>query len=192
MVKEQIIGLIKAEDCARRRGWLRLRWLAVACRVCGQRFPGDRASKLTNIRLRKSTPEILISAMCTASTVRASGCQNKRAARDDRFRSFAGTAMRSSSAFRRRSGKTKEPDVSYILAAAEEIKQAPARRTADHSRINYLSRNNGRSSAADVCGHRTRSSTSDFLLAFSPERVDPGNPDFQTHNIPKVGWRRDA
>jgi UDP-N-acetyl-D-glucosamine dehydrogenase len=27
---------------------------------------------------------------------------------------------------------------------------------------------------------------SDFLLAFSPERVDPGNPDFQTHNIPKV------
>jgi UDP-N-acetyl-D-glucosamine dehydrogenase len=26
----------------------------------------------------------------------------------------------------------------------------------------------------------------DFLLAFSPERVDPGNPDFQTNNIPKV------
>ena len=26
----------------------------------------------------------------------------------------------------------------------------------------------------------------DFFLAFSPERVDPGNPTFQTHNIPKV------
>src|ERR1043166_4218085 len=26
----------------------------------------------------------------------------------------------------------------------------------------------------------------DFLLAFSPERVDPGNPQFQTHNIQKV------
>jgi UDP-N-acetyl-D-glucosamine dehydrogenase len=26
----------------------------------------------------------------------------------------------------------------------------------------------------------------EFLLAFSPERVDPGNPQFQTHNIPKV------
>src|SRR5437764_10095573 len=26
----------------------------------------------------------------------------------------------------------------------------------------------------------------DFLLAFSPERVDPGNPQFKTHNIPKV------
>jgi UDP-N-acetyl-D-glucosamine dehydrogenase len=26
----------------------------------------------------------------------------------------------------------------------------------------------------------------DFYLAFSPEREDPGNPDFQTHQIPKV------
>src|SRR5205814_6187077 len=26
----------------------------------------------------------------------------------------------------------------------------------------------------------------DFFLAFSPERVDPGNPNFQTRNIPKV------
>ena len=26
----------------------------------------------------------------------------------------------------------------------------------------------------------------DFFLAFSPERVDPGNPKFQTHNVPKV------
>jgi UDP-N-acetyl-D-glucosamine dehydrogenase len=26
----------------------------------------------------------------------------------------------------------------------------------------------------------------DFYLAFSPERVDPGNPQFQTKNIPKV------
>ena len=26
----------------------------------------------------------------------------------------------------------------------------------------------------------------DFFLCFSPERVDPGNPQFQTENIPKV------
>ena len=25
----------------------------------------------------------------------------------------------------------------------------------------------------------------DFFIAFSPERVDPGNPNFQTHNVPK-------
>ena len=32
------------------------------------------------------------------------------------------------------------------------------------------------------------------MLAFSPERVDPGNPQFQTHNIPKVvgGVTRDS
>ena len=26
----------------------------------------------------------------------------------------------------------------------------------------------------------------DFFLAFSPERVDPGNPTFNTRNVPKV------
>jgi UDP-N-acetyl-D-glucosamine dehydrogenase len=26
----------------------------------------------------------------------------------------------------------------------------------------------------------------DFFLAFSPERVDPGNPSYTTHNVPKV------
>jgi UDP-N-acetyl-D-glucosamine dehydrogenase len=26
----------------------------------------------------------------------------------------------------------------------------------------------------------------DFFLAFSPERVDPGNPTYRTHNVPKV------
>jgi UDP-N-acetyl-D-glucosamine dehydrogenase len=26
----------------------------------------------------------------------------------------------------------------------------------------------------------------DFFLAFSPERVDPGNPTYNTHNVPKV------
>ncbi len=32
----------------------------------------------------------------------------------------------------------------------------------------------------------------DFYLAFSPERVDPGNPTYQTHNIPKVVGGFDA
>ena len=26
----------------------------------------------------------------------------------------------------------------------------------------------------------------DFFLCFSPERIDPGNPKYHTHNIPKV------
>ena len=32
----------------------------------------------------------------------------------------------------------------------------------------------------------------DFFLAFSPERVDPGNPTFNTHNVPKVVGGVDA
>src|SRR6266545_1067341 len=81
--------------------------------------------------------------------------------------------------------KTKEPDVSYILAAAEEIKKRLHRGqliilesttypgTTDEVLLPMFEETGLR---LDV----------DFLLAFSPERVDPGNPHFQTHNIPKV------
>jgi UDP-N-acetyl-D-glucosamine dehydrogenase len=81
--------------------------------------------------------------------------------------------------------KTKEPDISYILAAAEEIKKNLRRGqliilesttypgTTDEVLLPML----------EETGHEL---DRDFLLAFSPERVDPGNPQFQTHNIPKV------
>src|SRR2546430_4607415 len=81
--------------------------------------------------------------------------------------------------------KTKEPDVSYILAAAEEIKKRLRRGqlvilesttypgTTDEVLLPML----------EETGLRL---DEDFLLGFSPERVDPGNPKFQTHNIPKV------
>lgn len=81
--------------------------------------------------------------------------------------------------------KTKEPDISYILAAAEQVK-------------NYL-----HSPQLIVLESTTYPGTTDevllpmleetgltfdtdFFLAFSPERVDPGNKQYQTHNIPKV------
>ncbi|PYS76554.1 MAG: UDP-N-acetyl-D-glucosamine dehydrogenase, partial [Acidobacteria bacterium] len=60
--------------------------------------------------------------------------------------------------------KTKEPDISYILAAASEI-QKRLRRGFEERGLKL---------------------DEDFLLAFSPERVDPGNPQFHTDNIPKV------
>src|SRR5436190_5165746 len=81
--------------------------------------------------------------------------------------------------------KTKEPDVSFILSAAEEIRQRLRRGqlvilesttypgTTDEVLLPMLS----------ATGLKL---DEDFLLAFSPERVDPGNPEFQTHNIPKV------
>jgi UDP-N-acetyl-D-glucosamine dehydrogenase len=81
--------------------------------------------------------------------------------------------------------KTKEPDVSYILAALEEIQSTlrPGQLivlesttypgTTDEILLPALEENGLRLDA-------------DFFLAFSPERVDPGNPTFQTRNITKV------
>lgn len=39
---------------------------------------------------------------------------------------------------------------------------------------------------AEAAGGRPQALGPDFLLAFSPEREDPGNPQFQTHQIPKL------
>ncbi len=81
--------------------------------------------------------------------------------------------------------KTKDPDMSYIDAACREIAQyihpgmlvilesTTYPGTTDELVLPMLER-----SGLKV-GH-------DFFLCFSPERVDPGNPQFQTVNIPKV------
>jgi UDP-N-acetyl-D-glucosamine dehydrogenase len=81
--------------------------------------------------------------------------------------------------------KTKEPDVSYILAAAEEIKKHL------HSGQLIVLESTTYPGTTDEVLLPMFEATglkldNDFLLAFSPERVDPGNPEFQTHNIPKV------
>jgi UDP-N-acetyl-D-glucosamine dehydrogenase len=81
--------------------------------------------------------------------------------------------------------KTKEPDVSYILAAAEEIKQRLHR-----GQLIILESTTYPGTTDEVLLPMFEETglklDDDFLLAFSPERVDPGNPEFQTHNIPKV------
>ena len=81
--------------------------------------------------------------------------------------------------------KTKEPDVSFILAAAEEIKK--------HLRpgqLVILESTTYPGTTDEVLlpmlAETGLKLDEDFLLAFSPERVDPGNLEFQTHNIPKV------
>ncbi len=82
-------------------------------------------------------------------------------------------------------GKTRDPDISYIVAATDEIAA------------------NMKDGALVILESTTYPGTTDevilpkleetgrkvgegFFLAFSPERVDPGNPDYQTKNIPKV------
>ena len=81
--------------------------------------------------------------------------------------------------------KTKEPDVSYILAAAEEIQKRLRR-----GQLIILESTTYPGTTDEVLLQMLEETglklDEDFLLAFSPERVDPGNPEFKTHNIPKV------
>src|SRR5260370_30549975 len=81
--------------------------------------------------------------------------------------------------------KTKEPHVSHILAAAEEIKQRLRR-----GQLVVLESTTYPGTTDEVLLPMLADTglklDEDFLLALSPERVDPGNPEFQTHNIPKV------
>jgi UDP-N-acetyl-D-glucosamine dehydrogenase len=81
--------------------------------------------------------------------------------------------------------KTKDPDMSYIVSACEEIvrylhpgmliilESTTYPGTTDELVLPMLSK-----SGLEV--------GKDFFLCFSPERVDPGNPKYQTSNIPKV------
>ena len=81
--------------------------------------------------------------------------------------------------------KTKEPDISYILAAAEQVK------TYLHSpQLVVLESTTYPGTTDEVLLPMLKETglalDKDFYLAFSPERVDPGNKQYQTHNIPKV------
>jgi len=63
----------------------------------------------------------------------------------------------------------REPDLSFIRGTAETI--------SPHRAAQAVTDN-----AVEV----SEAAAGDFLLAFSPEREDPGNKDFKTHQIPKV------
>jgi UDP-N-acetyl-D-glucosamine dehydrogenase len=81
--------------------------------------------------------------------------------------------------------KTKDPDMSYIVAAGKEIQKYMRR-----GQLIILESTTYPGTTDEVLKPMFEEKgfklDEDFLLAFSPERVDPGNPQFQTHNIPKV------
>jgi UDP-N-acetyl-D-glucosamine dehydrogenase len=81
--------------------------------------------------------------------------------------------------------KTKDPDMSYIIAAGEEIQKymRPGQLMILESTTYPGTTDEVLLPMFEEKGFKL---DKDFLLAFSPERVDPGNPQFQTHNIPKV------
>src|SRR3954467_743577 len=81
--------------------------------------------------------------------------------------------------------KFKDPDVSYIVAATEAVKGTLRRGQAIilESTTYPGTTREILQPALESTGLRVGE---DFFLAFSPERVDPGNPTWQTRNTPKV------
>lgn len=81
--------------------------------------------------------------------------------------------------------KTKEPDVSYILAAAEKIEA-----TLRPGQLIILESTTYPGTTDEVLrpmfDAKGLTLDQDYFLAFSPERIDPGNERFNTKNIPKV------
>lgn len=81
--------------------------------------------------------------------------------------------------------KTRDPDISYIVSAVEEIQ------TRLHEQMLIILESTTYPGTTEEVILPMLESDSfkvgrDFYLGFSPERVDPGNPRFGTHNIPKV------
>jgi UDP-N-acetyl-D-glucosamine dehydrogenase len=81
--------------------------------------------------------------------------------------------------------KFKDPDVSYIVAATETVKQAlrPGQAVILESTTYPGTTREIMLPALESTGLKVGS---DFFLAFSPERVDPGNQVWTTRNTPKV------
>jgi UDP-N-acetyl-D-glucosamine dehydrogenase len=81
--------------------------------------------------------------------------------------------------------KTKDPDMSYIVRACEEIKKHfPAGKLVILESTTYPGTTD--ELLLPMLAGDDLKVGQDFFLCFSPERVDPGNEKYQTRNIPKV------
>jgi UDP-N-acetyl-D-glucosamine dehydrogenase len=82
-------------------------------------------------------------------------------------------------------GKTKDPDMSFVVAATESV----AKRLRPGQLIVLESTTYPGTTEELLLPVLSRSGLrvgEDFFLAFSPERVDPGNPVYGVRNTPKV------
>jgi UDP-N-acetyl-D-glucosamine dehydrogenase len=81
--------------------------------------------------------------------------------------------------------KTKDPDISYIAAATAQVaKYLPKGQLVVLESTTYPGTTN--EVMLSELAKKGKRVGKDFFLAFSPERVDPGNPTFQTRNTPKI------
>jgi len=81
--------------------------------------------------------------------------------------------------------KTKDPDLSYVVAAGHAVLHGlrPGQLVILES-TTYPGTT--REVLLPLLGESGHTVGEEFFLCFSPERVDPGNPDWQTRNTPKV------
>ncbi|HZI21729.1 MAG TPA: nucleotide sugar dehydrogenase, partial [Gemmatimonadales bacterium] len=81
--------------------------------------------------------------------------------------------------------KTKDPDVSYVIAATNSVK-----RTLRRGQLIVLESTTYPGTTRELMlpalAETGLKVGEDFFLAFSPERVDPGNGKWNTRNTPKV------
>jgi len=81
--------------------------------------------------------------------------------------------------------KLKNPDMSYVISAVNEIQKVIHK-----DMLIVLESTTYPGSTQELVLPALSSSGlevgKDFFLCFSPERIDPGNQQFQTHNTPKV------
>jgi UDP-N-acetyl-D-glucosamine dehydrogenase len=81
--------------------------------------------------------------------------------------------------------KTKDPDMSFVVAAVEQVAKYLRR-----GQLVILESTTYPGTTEELLKPRLEESGlvagKDFFLAFSPERVDPGNEKWHTGNIPKV------
>ena len=81
--------------------------------------------------------------------------------------------------------KTKDPDLSFVVRALQVVAA-----NLKNGQLVILESTTYPGTTDEVAlpmlSATGRTVERDFFLAFSPERVDPGNPTFQTRNIPKI------
>lgn len=81
--------------------------------------------------------------------------------------------------------KSRDPDISFILSATEEI-----RKYLHRGQLIVLESTTYPGTTDELIVPELEGSGlkvgEDFCVAFSPERIDPGNASFNTHNTPKI------
>jgi UDP-N-acetyl-D-glucosamine dehydrogenase len=81
--------------------------------------------------------------------------------------------------------KSRDPDISFILSATEEI-----RKHLHAGQLIVLESTTYPGTTDELIVPELETTGlkvgTDFFVAFSPERIDPGNASFNTHNTPKI------